>query len=218
MEEVYGFAAPLPFGVDFVTYSNEDLGVEAAYAAGADVKRIALPYPSSMNLWRETMIVFAIEFIEHAQANPTNGVTALGGQVAHLSMLDKRFGDNWDGVLADAEDEAWKAQFAGPIWFGKHSALVTAVGNLPVIVPKLDANKTALYFPPVPLDIVTPLFIQLTNQAVNITLAEGSVTRDDDANPSERTTIRVWFIKRDFTSLELAFLQRLPTRFQQLDS
>lgn len=216
--QVYGFPAQLPPDVDFVTYSNEDLGFTAAFAAGADVARFALPYPSSMNLWEETMIVHCIEFIKHDRNGPINGATLLGGLTAHLSMLDEQFGDNWGGDLTDTDDEAFKAQFAGPIYFGNNWVNVTAVASVEGSARPVDTNTTAQYFPPVPLNLITPLYVQLTNTMFNITLATNVVGIDDDANCSEQTALRVWFTPRPLSAMEQLWLQQLPTRFQQLDS
>lgn len=218
MEILYGFPAPLPFGIDFVVYSNEDLGRTNPFAAGTDTFNLALPYPSSMNLWEETMMLFCIEFIRHTGPRAVNAIVELGGEIVHLSMLDDDFGANWAGLLSDADDEAFKAKFAGPMYFGIAQANITATASVEGTERHFDIYYTAKYFPPEPLDLVTPLFINWTNAMANITLAENAITQDDDADITEEIATRVWFIKRDYSRLELAFLQRLPTRFQQLDS
>lgn len=216
-EIVTGWPAPLPFGIDFVTYSNEDLGRTAAYSAGNDVQQVPMPYPSSMNLWEETFILFAIEFIHH---NNDQAKTSLifAGETVHLSMLGDDFGDNWASVLVDAEDETWKAQFAGPFYVGELWRSLTATASVEGIQRRQDVNQSVLYYPPEPLDLVTPLYINYTNASTNHTLATNVVSQDDDANFTEQVTVRAWFLKRDYTPQEKAFLNRLPTRFQQLDS
>ncbi len=218
MERMYGFPAPMPFGIDFVTYSNEDLGVTTAYSGGVDSFQIAMPYPSSMNLWEETMMVFAMEFIQHQSGFAKTGTAELGGNTIHLSMLDDTFGGNWGGNMTDADDEAWKSKFAGPMYAGMVGANITATAAVEGVYRPFDTQVIAKYYPPEPLDLVTPLFITYTNTFNNITLATNATVQDDDADETENTTLRVWFLKRDYSRIELQFLQRLPTRFQQLDS
>jgi len=218
METIYGFPAPLPFGIDFVVYSNEDLGRTNAFAAGLDTFNLALPYPSSMNLWEETMMLFCLEIISHRAPFQFTALTEVGGEIVHLSMLDDDFGANWGGVLVDAEDEAFKAKFAGPMYYGRRTQSLTSAARVETYGGPLDVYDNIKYFPPEPLDLVTPLFINWTNAMGTYTLISGQSVLDDDANITENMAIRAWFIKRDYSRLELAFLQRLPTRFQQLDS
>lgn len=214
---VEGFPAPLPFGIDFVTYSNEDVGYTAAYAAGTDVYQFPLPYPSSMNLWEETLMLFAMEFI-HQTAQFSRGSLVTRGLMVHLSMLADDFGPNWGGILADAEDEAFKSMFAGPFYFGEKGIYLTDSDNAATIYYRADKGINVLYYPPEPLDLVTPLYVNLTNSGGTVTLATLGSVLDDDMNITEEVAFRVWFIKRDYTAMEKAFLNRLPTRFQQLDS
>lgn len=207
----------MPFGIDFVTYSNEDIGFIAAFAAGSDVYQYPLPYPSSMNIWRETMMLFAMEFLFIAPMHLTTGL-AIEGISVYLSMLGDDFGVNWGGVGADAEDETLKAQFAGPMWFGRALTTIVATAAVEGSQRRQDTTQNIMYYPPEPLDLVTPLYVNYTNQSATVTLATNASVLDDDSNPTDLTAVRVWFLKRDYTPMEQAFLSRLPTRFQQLDS
>jgi len=217
-EIIAGWPAPLPFGIDFVTYSNEDIGFDGTpFAAGTDVFQFALPYPSSMNLWRESLILFAMETIYHSQSRPQATLTTTG-MIQHLSMLGDDFGANWEGVLLDAEDETFKAQFAGPDYVGVKEYSLLATANIVAVPQTADRIQNIKYYPPEPLDLVTPLYVNWTNAGANLTLATGAASHDDDADPTEQMAVRVWFLKRDYTAAEKAFLNRLPTRFQQLDS
>lgn len=217
-EIIAGFPAPLPFGIDFVTYSNEDIGFTSAFAAGSDVFQFPLPYPSSMNLWRESMILFALETIYHGTMRVAASLTSFQGMAQHLSMLGDDFGVDWGGVLVDAEDETFKSQFAGPDWVGQRSANLLTTANTQTVRLEGDGTQNIKYYPPEPLDLVTPLYVNWTNQSALITLATADSALDDDANLTELMAVRAWFIKRDYTTAEKAFLNRLPTRFQQLDS
>lgn len=218
METLYGFPAPVPFGVDFVVFSNEDLGRTVPYSAGVDNFQLAMPYPSSLNLWEESLMVYTIEFHQHSSPFPKSSTTNIGGEIVYLSMLDDTFGANWAGSLSDADDEAMKSKFAGPFYYGDHGANITATAAAEGNWRLLDRREIAVYYPPEPLDLVTPLFITWSTAFSNITLATNAVAQDDDANNTELMFIRVWFTVRPYASSELEFLNRLPTRFQQLDS
>lgn len=218
MEVLYGFPAPVPFGVDFVIFSNEDLGRVDAYAAGTDNFQLAMPYPSSLNLWEESLMVYAMEFHQHSSPFPKASLTFIGGEIVYLSMLDDTFLDNWGGQLGDNDDEAMKSKFAGPFYYGDHATNLTASAAVEGSHRTLDRREVAVYYPPEPLDLVTPLFITWSSAFSNFTLATNAVAQDDDANPTELIFIRVWFTVRPYSSTELEFLNRLPTRFQQLDS
>jgi len=216
MEKVYGFPSVMPLAADFVFYSNEDYGFNAnLVAATNDVEAFALPYPATLDLFDETIVVHAMEFIQQTGAGPQAGTTT-ESLIVHLSMLDREFGASWFGTLSDADDEAMKAQFAGPMFFGQALLNVTGAASIEGTERHLDSFITAVYFPPVPLDLVTPLFIQFTNQARNITLLTNAVAEGNYDN-FENTGIRVWFTRRNLTSAEKA-TRNMAIRFQRLDS
>jgi len=216
MEQIYGFPRIMPLAVDFVVYSNEDIGFIANLVAGTnDVYAFALPYPATLDLFDETIVVHAIEFMSHIPANTREGVT-VQGLVAHLSMLDREFGPSWFGLVSDAEDEAIKAQFAGPMYFGANQINITAVASVEGTQRNQDSTITAVYYPPVPLDLITPLFIQFTDQSVTITLAT-NVDVEADFTDFEAVVLRVWFTRRNLTSAEKA-TRNMAIRFQRLDS
>jgi len=215
-QSVHGFPAPLPFSVDFVVYSNEDIGMTAALAVGVnDVFAFAMPYPASMDLMTQSMVVWAMEFVvqKNSYDGGTGNVEALN---AFLSMLDREFAATFIGVGVDAEDENIKAQFARNIYFGGNTAQEVATASVEGGTRVNDAQIDALYFPPVPLDLITPLYIQLVNQSSNETLAT-NVVAAANFTTFERVNIIPWFTIRNLSPAELAF-RNVQLRFQRLDS
>lgn len=216
MQVIYGFPqVPMPLDIDFVNYSNEDQGFNASLVPGTnDNQEIALPYPATLDLFDETIRVHALEFIL-AKGQGYDVGTVPNALTVWLSMLDRSFTVSWFGELADADDEAMKAQFAGPMQFGTTRAHVTgtaALGDL----HNSDSVNNILYYPPVPLDLVTPLFITLVNSSFTITLltnakVEVSFTR------FEQVVIRTWFNRRPLTPAEMQS-RNMAIRFQRLDS
>lgn len=216
MEEIYGFPALMPLDVDFVNYTNEDIGFNASLVAGTnDVISIALPYPATLDLFDETIVVHCIEHIIQ-QASILVAGTSASGLMAHYSYLDRQFGASWFGVLSDADDEAMKAQFAGPMYFGVKGFNVTATSSVEGNYRQMDSNVIAKYFPPVPLDLITPLFIQFTGQSNSVTLATNAVA-EASFTLFERVVTRVWFNRRNLTPSERQS-RNMSIRFQRLDS
>lgn len=218
MQTNYGFPHLFkpPPDLDFYVLSNEDIGFIANLVTGTnDVFAFALPYPSSIDLFDETIVVHAIEFIFQSIAKPTTG-TSVYGLLAFLSMLDKEFSPTFLGVGADTEDENLKAQFAGNIYFGYGRTNITAVASVEGTERNMDSMVKATYFPPIPLDLVTPLYIQFVNQSATITLAtNASAMRDFDQ--FEKVYLRVWFTTRKLTESEKS-ARAMQVRWQRLDS
>jgi len=212
----YGFPFPLPLASDFVNYSNEDIGFNASLVAATnDVFAFALPYPATLNLFDETIVVYAIELMVLNTGRMHHGVTMLALE-AWFAMLDREFGATWFGDLSDAEDEAFKAQFGGPVYFGEAKTNITATVAAEGSYREGDTNIIAMYYPPVPLDLITPLFIQFVNASGTATLAT-NVVANANFTVFERTALRVWFTKRMLTSSEKA-TRNMAIRFQRLDS
>jgi len=215
---IYGFPAPLPPDVDFYTLTNEDIGFTTALTTGVnDVYSFALPYPSSIDLFEETIVIHAIEFLFVAN-DSARAVGDLNGLLAFLSMLDKEFPPTFNGNLGDTSDEAWKAQFGGPIYFGERERMNTTVASVEANTYRNDYIRNANYFPPVPLDLLTPLYIQFVNQNTAIDLATSVGTLASfTTGDVERVTLRPWFTKRNLTTSERS-ARNTAVRFQLLDS
>lgn len=216
-QEIYGFPAPLPLDVMFVTFSNEDFGFDDALVTGTNENtQFALPMPASLDTDREAIVVFALEFINMGVSSNLLTTTAVSGLDVYLSALDKEFGATFRGVLDDTEDEAWKSKFGGPLYFGTDLATITAAASVEGTQRKTDAEVSALYFPPVPLDLVDPLFITFVNKSSDIVLATNATTFRD-FNTFERVSIRTWYVKRQLTRAEMGD-RAVMNRFQRLES
>jgi hypothetical protein len=221
-QEVYGFPEAIAKlwpdereGLDFYVLSNEDIGFIANLVAGTnDVFSFALPYPSSIDLFDETIKVWAIEFI-HNDPHQAN-VATFHGLLAYMSMLDKEFAATFLGNGSDSEDENLKAHFAGNIYFGNNKMSVTATAAVEGMERHMDMMQQAIYFPPVPLDLVTPLYIQLVNMNVTVALAT-NVPTAANFTEFEKVMLRVWFTRRKLTSSEKS-ARAMQINWQRLDS
>lgn len=215
-EAVYGFPFPLPEDVDFVVYSNEDVGFIATLAAGTnDNFQFALPYPATLNLFDDTIVIHNIEF--HAQDTTRHvASTNLRALTAYLSYLDRDFTVSWYGSMADIDDEAMKAQFAGPLYFGRDRINVLGTASVEGTERGGDTIIYASYFPPTDLDLVTPLIVTLTNSSASITLATNA-SAELDFTTFEQFYMRVWFTRRKLTFDERQ-ARNMTIRFQRLDS
>jgi hypothetical protein len=131
-------------------------------------------------------------------------------------MLDKEFAATFQGDAVDAQDENLKAQFARNIFFGHKKMMITAVAAVEGGERDVDGVTDAIYFPPIPLDLVTPLYIQLVNQSFTVTLATNVMAASDFSLP-ETVQIVVWFTKRKLTPGEKS-ARNMQIRFQRLDS
>lgn len=216
MQEHYGFSPNIPRSADFVNYTNEDIGFIASLVAGTnDVYGFALPYPATLDLFDETIVVHALEGIYHDVGSLKVSTVARALNI-HLAMLDRAFGVSWFSLLGDAEDEAFKAQFAGPMFMGDKGLNITAVAAAEGSYRESDSNSHIMYIPPVPLDLVTPLFVQISNASLAITLATNAAA-ENDFTAFEVVAFRVWFTRRNLSSEERQ-ARNMSIRFQRLDS
>lgn len=216
MEAIYGFPAPLPFEVDFYELSNEDIGFTANLATGTnDSHSFSLPYPASIDLFEETIVVHCVEFYMDLPAH-TAGASAFFGLQAFISMLQKDFSATYRDQGGDGEDENLKAQLDGWIYFGQKKIIPTAAAAVEGVQRDMDVMQKAKWFPPVPLDLVSPLYLQFVNASVNVTLATNNIT-DASFTPFEQVKTKVWFTRRKLTAAEKQS-RNVAIRFQHLDS
>lgn len=216
MQQIYGFPRELPPDVDFYVLSNEDVGFETALTTGSnDVYQFAMPYPSSMEIDDETIIVHAIEFMLHAE-HKAKGGGGVQNLLVYLSMLDIDFTATFRGGLGDTDDEAMKSKFAGPMFIGESHLNVTAVASVEGTQRFFDNVISALYYPPVPLDLLTPLYVDLVNSAVSVTLATNAAAAANFTDV-DKFTMKVWFTIRKLTKAEKD-ARSVQLRFQRLDS
>lgn len=215
MEVIYGTPILMPLNVDFVTFSNEDIGFTSNLVAGVnDNYQFDLPYPSSFDEYSESMIVWKLEFFRMDGAHPQDD--NYKGFTVYLSMLSKSLTATFRGVLSDSEDEWWKAQFAGPMYFGKRVSHTTGSTATDPVQFDLDTNIIAVYYPVVPMDLKAPLRVTLCSQDVAVAIATGDDT-DVDNTSMERVAVRVWYTKRNLTRAERK-AKEMQLRFQRIES
>lgn len=211
-----GFPSPMPLGIDFYTLSNEDQGFTANLVAGTnDVHAFALPFPATLNLFTQTIIDWATDFIFHATLALSAG-TAIQALMYHQAMLDQEFSVSWFGNLTDLDDEALKAQYCGPCFFGQHRTSIVATAAVEGSQRENDVVKNSRYTPPVPLRLVSPKYIQYTNQSQTITLATNVVAEANFVN-FEKVVVRQWFTRSNLTRGEMDN-REVQIRFLRLDA
>jgi len=213
--EVYGFPAVMPLDIDFVNYSNEDIGFTASLTTAASVHAFAIPFPASLDLFDETYIIHSLEALQ-VQGNGIRVGTTGHGLSLFLSMLDEEFSATFIGTLADTDDAEFKAQFAGPMYFGTSLLSIAGATSVEGNQRAMDTNVIAHYFPPIPIDCLTPCFAQFVKNSQAVTLATNAVAVAD-YTIFEQVALRVWFTIRNLTAAEKSS-RNMSVRFQRLDS
>jgi len=198
----YGTPLPHPGNADFITFTNEQFGLNANLTAAANVLAFALPYPSSMDLASQSLILWSLEFlfITRAADDAQNTHPMLQ---AYVGVADRRFGATFGGDLTDVDDEAMKAQMEGPMNFGmqgNHSITTAAIDG----VRMNDRSTAAIFNPKFPLDLFFPLRVQLVNNANTWTLLTSDGTPADFTS-IDQVMLRMWYTTRQLSPQEMGF-------------
>ena len=212
----YGFIGEnkLPKNADFYLLTNEDINFIAnLVTATNDNIQFAIPYPSSIDLLNETIEIHRMEFL-YLDADVLRGGLALQALQAYISYLKKDLTTTWRGSLTDAEDEFLKAQLAGPIFFGEQKINLTATAAVEGSEREADATVQAMYHPPHQLDMSTPIYVTLVNNAVTQALATNAITAANFTT-FDKVALKIWFTKRTLTRAEKTSMMR---KFLVLDS
>lgn len=217
---VYGFpelvAGYWRKDIDFYVLSNEDIGFLGSLVTGTnEIHNFALPYPATVDLSEETIVVYALEFLMDNETGDIQDLTK-NALMAYLSFLDKDFVATFRGIGADAEDEALKSKFASHIVFGQIKTVLPATVSVEGASRSMDGTQQAIYYPPMPLDLLTPLFVDLLNISMANTLATNAVA-SATFTFFERVRIIVWFTKRRLSSFEKS-AKLSGVRFARLDA
>lgn len=189
---------------DFAVYTNEQFGFTANLVDNTNnVFAFALPYPSGINLDRQTIKIRAMDFSQHRTSNTLESVAALA---AYLSMLDEEFGATTADSLTDTDDEEMRAQFDGGIVFGNLGAQLqeTTAAGFRTQAYDTDLNKHVRYFPwQREIDTLTPLYVQLVKQTYNPGGAsETAPVVTGDYSQQENLTIKPIYGIRNLSSRE----------------
>jgi len=191
---------------DWALFTNEQLGFLAALTAAAANRIIALPFPSGFNIELQTITTSKLSFDQHSPQPITKKNQMLA---VYLSMLNKKFKADFVR-LEDSEDEAMRAQFEGPMYFG-HSRLANsfgATGEVANLGSHGHAQIRANWNPEVrSVRQLTPFYVQFQNAStVGIAAPQASPTvADYDLTEVEATTIREWFNVVPLTAAERGF-------------
>lgn len=189
---------------DFAVYTNEQFGFTASLVDNTNnLFAFALPYPSGINLDRQTIKIRAIDFSNHILNHTQQLTQALG---AYLSMLDEEFSATGGDVLADVDDEEMRAQFDGPVTFGALGALLTedtaagTTGN----ATNQDNVHHVRYFPwQREIDTLTPVYVQLVKSIYSPgSVSETAPVVTGNFTSQEQVTIKPIFVTRNLTSRE----------------
>ncbi len=200
-----GFPAPLPFGVLFATFSNEDMGLPATITTTATVMP-ALPYPATLERNEEVPVLFALDVIYVAPLGADNVVEFQGINV-YFSML-RKFDAAWNGIGDDASDEDFKSYLDGPYYVGDNRLSITATASVEGVWRHADVVDCLRWFPPNPLDLLTPLFIHMITATRAITLATNAAATAIFDN-TEQLMFRMWYLVRQMTPREQMILSGL---------
>lgn len=191
---------------DWALFTNEQLGLLAALTAAAANRIIALPFPSGFNIEMQTITTHKLQFDQHSPQPITKKNQMLA---VYLSMLNKKFKDDFVR-LEDSEDEAMRAQFEGPMYFG-HSIATHSVGAADVIGADTGSGHSQIranWNPEVrTVRQLTPFYLQFQNASTSGITTLGGVPTvvDYDLTEIEATTVREWFNVVQLTPAERGF-------------
>lgn len=197
----YGPQRKLPDDTDWSLHTNEQFGFVANLVHDTnDVYAFATPYPSGFNLSEQTIKVRAIDY--HVQ-QMNEDLGAMQALTVFLSMLDEELSATFQS-LADGDDEEMRAQFDGPIPFGRHTGWRIANAGTSIEPNQLNHNDgPTLYQPRIDeLDLLTPLYQQFTTATWAPVEPAETLPQLGSFTKFEETWYRLWWGLRDLTSAE----------------
>lgn len=203
---------------DFAWFSNEDIALTATLATGVnDTHEFALPYPSSVDLFEETIVLYKQDWIMGLEALTDIDATEIVRQFAvECSMLQiEHITTSYQGSFTDAEDESLKSKFAGPFGFGMFSFVKSDAGDISSAL--INQNVNIMQYMPFGrgLDLISPLYNVIINKAFSV--AATAVLAAADNTSVEAVADRIWHRKRNLTSAERSF-RNIALRFMLIDT
>lgn len=203
--------------VDFATFSNEDNGFIASLVAALNVFEFAGPYPSSVDLFEETIVWYKSDhMLMHFFAEIDNAESMPMLQIDN-SMLQIEHAITYQGSVVDAEDEVHKSKFAGPMTVGLVQANMGTAASVAASSFSLRAQNVMQYSPVRRgIDLITPRYESYTNASFDIAEATGATSAADFVL-HERVSERIWHRKRPLSPGERSF-RAISTRFQIIDT
>lgn len=219
MQQVFGFPQRFnpPANLDWYVMSNEDVGFTASLVTGTNESyQFAMPYPASFDLETESLIVYALEqYLQFEHEYNTAGSNYFS-LTSFLSMLKKDLLATNRGQAVDTEDEFYKAQFASNITMGQSGPPAATVNITGLGSEKFDTVQDSIYYPPIPMDLVVPLYVTLVNSSKQRTLATNAAA-DLTFSAQETYSAKAWFTTRRLSRTEID-AKAMQVRWQRLDS
>lgn len=210
-----------PFAIDsradFAWMSNEDLAIVDLTAAAA-TNEVALPYPSSVDLFEETIVLYRQDWMLLLESLTDIDDGQIVRQYAvETSMLQIEHALTYNGQAADAEDESLKSKFAGPFGFGMKRVVKSGTASDLGMIIQLEDVNVFQYMPFARgLDLISPLYNVIYNKAFSIA-GTTTVIAPADNDSTEGVADRYWHRKRELTSAERSF-RNISLRFQLIDT
>lgn len=207
----------LPRGVDFVNVINEDLGFNSLLDTGVnDLFESSIPYPAEWDQDTEVVMMHRMKgwFQDRGFDNFGYAVSC------NLSYLDRRPEATFRGQLTDTNEEWMKSVFAPDMKAGRLD-FPTSTGFLGGAFSNLTGYGWD-YSPEVRggLSMFFPIYLDLSNQTVAVTVATGdAVAADLAVSVIERFVIQYFYTVRRMTRAErdfMASLSGVPMRWSQL--
>lgn len=191
---------------DWAVFTNKQIGLLDPLTVAIANRLVALTFPSGFNIETQTITTHKIEFDQHDPQPISNNSQMLA---IYLSMLSEKLTDDFVRLAAE-DQEAMRAQFAGPMYFGDSGVVgsdSTAAGS---VLSKRNGHPQikANWNPEVRrVRQLTPFYVMFQNasmQAVS-TIGGNMGVVDYAQNSIDATTIREWFNVVKLTRAERGF-------------
>lgn len=208
----------LPDSVDFATFSNEDNGFIAnLVTATNDTYEFASPYPSSVDLFEETIVWYKSDQMYNHDLNELDNAEIMEQINIENSMLQIEHGLTYRGSLVDLEDESHKSKFAGQFTIGATQQNMGTAASVAASPFRL-AQQSVMQYSPVRrgIDLITPRYEVYINGSFSVAETTGA-TAPGTFSKFERVSERIWHRKRRLSSDERSF-RMISTRFQIIDT
>lgn len=166
---------------------------------------VSLTYPSGIDLSRETIKVWAIDFLKIDSQQPEINLFAVD---VMISMLSQGVAEDYSGVATATSNAALRTYFDGQFRFGETGAQLAVQGTDDVdqyYDVNTDGPRHVRWYPPTEsVDLLTPLFITFINAAYNL-VEEGNPALVVFGDGQLATlALRVWFTTRQLTQSEIS--------------
>lgn len=201
-----GQSRVMPDNVDFYYLNSTQIPLVSGNLNITDERAItvSLTYPSGIDLSRETIKVWAIDFLKMDSIKPEQSIFAID---VMISMLSQGVAEDYSGVATAVSNAALRTYFDGQFRFGEVDGqdAVQGTDDVDLYVNVIsDGPRHVRWYPPTEsVDLLTPLFITFVNAAF-ILVEEGQpaeIVWGDGQLAS--IALRVWFTTRRLSADEI---------------